>query len=76
MGADISYSDPYVPRLVTEGEELAAQPLFPSVDEADCVVIITDHGNVDYSAVVERAKLIFDTRNALRKIKSEKVIKL
>jgi UDP-N-acetyl-D-glucosamine dehydrogenase len=76
MGAVVSYSDPYVPRLVTEDEELIAQPLFPSVDEADCVVIITDHSNVDYSAVVERAKLIFDTRNALRKIKSEKIIKL
>lgn len=76
MGAVVSYSDPYVPRLVTESEELVAQPLFPSVDEADCVVIITDHSNVDYSAVVERAKLIFDTRNALRKIKSEKIIKL
>lgn len=76
MGALVSYSDPYVPRLVTEGEELIAEPLFPSVDEADCVVIITDHSNVDYSAVLERAKLIFDTRNALRKLKSEKVIKL
>jgi UDP-N-acetyl-D-glucosamine dehydrogenase len=76
MGAVVSYSDPYVPRLVAEDEELIAQPLFPSVDEADCVVIITDHSNVDYSAVVERAKLIFDTRNALRKIKSEKIIKL
>ncbi len=76
MGAIVSYSDPYVSHLVAEDGELSADPLFPAVDEADCVVVITDHTNVDYAAIVKRAKLIFDTRNALRKISSEKVIKL
>jgi UDP-N-acetyl-D-glucosamine dehydrogenase len=76
MGAVVSYSDPYVSRLLVENAELRAEPVFPAVDEADCVVIVTDHSRVDYAAVVDRAKLIFDTRNALRKISSEKIIKL
>jgi UDP-N-acetyl-D-glucosamine dehydrogenase len=33
--------------------------------ESDCVVIVTDHACVDYSAVVEHASLVIDTRNVL-----------
>jgi UDP-N-acetyl-D-glucosamine dehydrogenase len=76
MGALVSYSDPCVSHLLVENDELLAEPLFPAVDEADCVVIVTDHSKIDYAAVVERAKLIFDTRNALKKITSDKIIKL
>jgi UDP-N-acetyl-D-glucosamine dehydrogenase len=76
MGAIISYSDPFVPHLVTEGDQLCAEPLFPAVDDADCVVIITDHSKVDYEAVVNRAKLIFDTRTALIRIWSDNIITL
>ncbi|HXE12127.1 MAG TPA: nucleotide sugar dehydrogenase [Bryobacteraceae bacterium] len=76
LGAVISYSDPYVPRLSTEDTVLTAEPVFPAVEEADCVVIVTDHKNVDYAAVVERSRLIFDARNALKGISSPKIIKL
>lgn len=76
LGAVISYSDPYVPRLSTEDTVLTAEPVFPAVEEADCVVIVTDHKSVDYAAVVERSRLIFDARNALKGISSPKIIKL
>lgn len=76
LGAVVSYSDPYVPRLSTEGTILTAEPVFPAVEEADCVVIATDHKNIDYAAVVERSRLIFDARNALKGISSPKIIKL
>lgn len=76
LGAVISYSDPYVPQLSTEGITLTAEPVFPAVEEADCVVIVTDHKNVDYASVVERSRLIFDARNALKGISSPKIIKL
>ncbi len=76
LGAVMSYSDPYVPHIATEGLRLSAQPIFPAVDEADCVVIVTDHKNVDYPAVLERSQLIFDTRNALKGCSSPKIIKL
>ena len=32
---------------------------------ADCVAILTDHRTVDYQMVLESAKLIVDTRNAI-----------
>jgi UDP-N-acetyl-D-glucosamine dehydrogenase len=76
MGAVVSYSDTFVPFLQLENAELKSQPVFPAVDNSDCVVVVTDHSGIDYGAVVERAKLIFDTRNALRGIKSDKIIQL
>jgi UDP-N-acetyl-D-glucosamine dehydrogenase len=44
--------------------------------QADCVVIITDHAAFDYAALVERSKLIVDTRNALKNVKSSKIVRL
>ncbi len=35
------------------------------VQAADCVVIVTDHSGYDYDDILENAKLIMDTRNAL-----------
>ena len=40
--------------------------------EADCVVIVTDHKGFDYPKIVEHAKLIVDTRNALKGNRSRK----
>lgn len=76
LGAQVSYSDPYVPQISAEGGVLTALPVFPAVEEADCVVIVTDHKPVDYAAIVERCQLIFDARNALKGISSPKIIKL
>ncbi len=76
MGANVTFSDPYVKRLRIGDSYLETQDLLPSVDAADCVVIVTDHTGVDYGAVVQRAKLIVDTRHALKGFKSEKIVKL
>ena len=50
----------------------------PAVRDADCVVIITDHSDYDYSAILEAANYIVDTRNALgeKGRKSAKVVRL
>jgi len=37
------------------------------VKNTDCVLIVTDHDNIDYEMIYKNAKLIVDTRNALRK---------
>ncbi len=75
LGATISYSDPHVPALHLDGGDLVAQPE-EAVAAADCVVIITDHSAFNYKALVERAALIVDTRNALKGIQSEKIVRL
>lgn len=75
-GAHVSYTDPYVPRLVVDGQELASQELEPAAVRADCVVIVTDHSALDYRRLVECAQLVVDTRNATRGIASDKIVKL
>ncbi len=74
-GAIVSYSDPHVPSLRLDGIELAAQPE-DAAAAADCVVIVTDHSAFDYAGLVKRAKLIVDTRNALKNFQSEKIVRL
>jgi len=71
-GAIVTYSDPHVPTFrlehhgevhghmeaISEADALAAKP--------DCVVITTDHDTFDYDALVAKAALIVDSRNALK----------
>jgi len=75
-GARVSFSDPYVPAIRVDGVELTSCELTRAVEGSDCAVIITDHSSVDYAAVVRDARLVVDTRNALRGIVSEKVVRL
>ncbi|MCX6925723.1 MAG: nucleotide sugar dehydrogenase [Verrucomicrobia bacterium] len=74
-GGTVTYSDPHVPRLRLEGLELESLPETAAA-EADCVVIITDHRSFDYAGLVERSRLIVDTRNALKGVNSTKIVRL
>ena len=74
-GGVITYSDPYVPRLHLEGMDLESLPESAAAD-ADCVVIVTDHAAFDYPGLVERSRLIVDTRNALKGVNSTKIVRL
>jgi UDP-N-acetyl-D-glucosamine dehydrogenase len=76
LGAEVSYSDPYVPKLMLDGIDLASQDALTSAKQSDCAVIITDHSNFDYRGLLDAAKLIVDTRNALRGFDSEKIVRL
>ncbi len=76
LGARITYSDPYVPSVRLDGRELVAEDALEMAGRADCVVVVTDHTAFDYVGIVERARLIVDTRNALKKIPSPKVVRL
>jgi len=75
-GAEISYSDPYVPVVRIDGKEIFSSEISEAIPVSDCAVIITDHSAVDYKAVVRDACLVVDTRNALRGIASDKIIRL
>jgi len=75
-GTRVTYSDPFVPTLRLDHHELTAQDPIAMAGQADCVVIVTDHSGVDYAAIVERAKLIFDARNALKNHPSPKIVRL
>jgi len=76
MGARVTFSDPHVANIRINDTTLEAQQMLPSIEAADCVVIVTDHSKIDYKTVVDRAKLIVDTRNALKGFRSEKIVRL
>ena len=71
-GANVSYHDPFVPRLPNLG--LDSVPLDPKA--YDAVVIVTEHSSIDYEQLVEDANLIVDLRNATRQPRDKKVWKL
>ncbi len=75
-GARVTYTDRFVKKIRKDGGDLNSVDLFPAVEEADCCVIVTDHTGVDYVAIVDKAKLIVDTRNALKGKHSPKVVRL
>lgn len=65
-GAELYYNDPYVPHLKINGLTLTSQTLTPGfLGAMDCVVIVTNHSNYDWSDIHARAKVIVDTRNVI-----------
>jgi UDP-N-acetyl-D-glucosamine dehydrogenase len=72
-GAELSFSDPYVPKLQRMREydfsHLESVPLTAeTLQGQDVVLIATDHGNIDYQWVVDHSALVVDTRNATRNV--------
>jgi UDP-N-acetyl-D-glucosamine dehydrogenase len=71
-GAKVSYNDPYVPKVVGHREypglELDSVRLTKGLlKKADAVVIATDHTVYDYDLIVRSARLVIDTRNAVKR---------
>ncbi|HZL19297.1 MAG TPA: nucleotide sugar dehydrogenase [Polyangia bacterium] len=69
-GAEVSYSDAYAPKLKIGNLEMRSVPL-DTAGEYDCVVITTDHKDVDYADLCARAQLVVDTRNATRAVRAK-----
>ena len=66
-GAIVSYADPHVPQMRTEdGELIEAVDASAAAADADCVVIVTAHAEIDHEALAVRSKLVFDTRRSIR----------
>ena len=75
-GADVSYHDPHVPKFADHGLVMECVPYEPAA--YDCVVIVTDHSEIDYDKLVDDADLVVDLRNATgdKGTASDKVFKL
>jgi UDP-N-acetyl-D-glucosamine dehydrogenase len=73
-GAQVSYSDPYVPCF--EHGHLRLKSIDSKEVHADCAVIVTDHRIFNYGDIVARFPLIVDTRNALKGHGSPKIFRL
>jgi UDP-N-acetyl-D-glucosamine dehydrogenase len=74
-GAILDYNDPYFPALFKmrhyDFSNKKSVELTPEhLASYDCVLIATDHTSYDYEAIVRNSKLVVDSRNATRRVKS------
>ncbi|MAS37333.1 MAG: UDP-N-acetyl-D-glucosamine dehydrogenase [Anaerolineaceae bacterium] len=69
-GARIAYYDPFVPSIRLEDDEMMASESYSDalLDEADAVVIVTNHSSFDWQHVLDHSKLVIDTRNATQNL--------
>ncbi len=75
-GSVVSYNDPFVPEVAKDHFNMKSVKLTPSLlNKSDCVVVVTDHNCYDYEWIVRHARLLLDTRNAV-KFKAPNVVKL
>jgi UDP-N-acetyl-D-glucosamine dehydrogenase len=72
-GAQVEYHDPYCPFIKDDGHTpvhnlpLRSVPLTDAaLADSDVVVVVTDHSNVDYARVAQKARLLVDTRGVMR----------
>lgn len=74
LGAKVDFHDPHCPTIppTRQYAALAGKTSTPFVDHVlaryDAAVIVTDHDNVDYDALLRFSKLVLDTRNVLAKL--------
>ena len=76
-GAIVSYNDPFFP-YVGRGRHYDLDMHGVSLDnlaQYDCVLIVTDHSDYDYVRIVNESKLVIDSRNATKGIRSEKIVR-
>ena len=68
-GAEVSFVDPHVTKLVADRFKLRAKLLDQKLlKSSDAVVIVADHDAFDYKFIVKNSPLVIDTRNATKEI--------
>ncbi|MDP3919740.1 MAG: nucleotide sugar dehydrogenase [Candidatus Omnitrophota bacterium] len=77
LGSRVSYHDPYVPEIKVESVSLRSVSLTPAnLKKQDLIILTTDHSKFNYTSIVRNSRLIYDTRNALKKYKSSNIVRL
>jgi UDP-N-acetyl-D-glucosamine dehydrogenase len=74
LGANVSYHDPHVAALPDYG--LVSAPLDDVVKDADLVLVVTAHPDIDYELVARRARLMLDLRGVTRSSRLGSVVRL
>jgi UDP-N-acetyl-D-glucosamine dehydrogenase len=76
-GAHLSYHDPMVASLPWHYRGLHSVPLSAeTLAQADCVVLLTDHSQLDRELLVRHAPVVLDTRNSLKEFRQTNVVYL
>ena len=79
--ADLEYFDPYIENIDIEGNEgVVKMKSIKLSDEKigsyDLVLILTDHSGFDYENLADKAKIVVDTRNAIKSRNHKNVFRL
>ncbi len=76
-GAKVTYNDPHAKTFKKNGMCVESVELNDEMlAEQDLVVITTNHKVYDYDRIVEKSRLILDTRNATKGMKNAKIVRL
>jgi UDP-N-acetyl-D-glucosamine dehydrogenase len=77
-GAEVVYFDPFVPEYRDHGKSKKGEVVLSAalIENADLVIVTTAHTTVDYTFVQQHAKVIFDTKNAMKDVKDRSNIEL
>ena len=70
QGAEVVYHDDYVPEL----SDLGLRSAWP--EDADCVVIVTAHPDLDVERLVRESSLVVDFRGVTRGIEAPNLVRL
>jgi UDP-N-acetyl-D-glucosamine dehydrogenase len=77
-GADLTVNDPYCLEAKHNGKTYNSVDWKEVIDDMDIVIITTNHSCYDYQQIVDRAKVVYDTRNATKEVENnrQKIYKL
>lgn len=75
-GAEVCYYDPFVDLLDNAPSVDGLEYTAANLAGVDCAIIVTGHKDVDYGLLVEHCPLIFDSRNVLKGVKNDKIVRL
>ena len=76
LGATVTYSDPHVRMLRVGKRTLKRGELLESARRSDIAVVLTDHRGVDYTALLAACPLVLDTRNVLKGVTAQNLLRL
>ena len=79
-GAKVDYFDPYIKKLEIKNHRFEKLIILKSIKYSpkviknyDCVLILADHSGFNYDEIAKNAKLVVDTRNAIKSRKYKNV---
>ena len=70
LGANVVYYDPYISEYKEHGKTKVGEIELTTslIKSADLIIITASHTNIDYDFVQLNAKIIFDTKNAMKNV--------
>jgi UDP-N-acetyl-D-glucosamine dehydrogenase len=76
-GAQLSFHDPFLPPVdLGETYGRRTEITLRAVASADCVALLTPHATYDLEWIAQKAKLVFDARNAYNGYRLQNVVRL